>query len=174
MSACGYREWTVKGFKGQEPKFTSIDPDMDKADQLIQDDPAGRFDELVGRVSHISKEKLEKPLIGRPDHERVTRYRVIRTAAIVAEMKHRGAEVTKMNAVHLAAILCAAVPAFLVPYSDAFLYEEGIGSGGSALPVDNSVEPAAQPCGGMWVGDPEVLARMESGSPADSLGQDGC
>ena len=59
----GYREWTCKGFKGQEPKFTSIDPGMDKADQLIQDDPAGRFDELVGRVSHISKEKLEKSLI---------------------------------------------------------------------------------------------------------------
>ena len=70
----GYREWTVKGFKGQEPKFTSIDPD----------NPAGRFDELVGRVSHISKENLEKSLIGWPDHERVTR---IRTAAIVAEMK---------------------------------------------------------------------------------------
>ena len=28
-------------------------------------------------------------------------------------------------------------------------------SGGTALPVDSSVEPAAQPCGGMWVGDPK-------------------
>ena len=26
----GYREWTVKGFKGQEPRSTSIDPDMEK------------------------------------------------------------------------------------------------------------------------------------------------
>ena len=154
----GHREWTVKGFRGQEPKFTLIDPDMDKADQLIQDDHAGRFDELVGRVSHISKEKLEKSIIGWPDHERVIRYRVVRTAAIVAEMKRRGVEVTEMNAVHLAAILCAAVPtdpAFLVPYSDVFSYEEGIVSGGPALPVDSSVEPAAQPCGGMWVGDPK-------------------
>ena len=55
---------------------------MEKADQLIQDDPAGRFDELVGRVSHISKEKLDKSLIAWPEHERVTRYRVIRTAAM--------------------------------------------------------------------------------------------
>ena len=84
----------------------------------------------------------------------MTRYRVIRTATIVAEMKHRGVEVTEMNAVRLAAILCAAVPtdpAFLVPYSDAFSFEEGFGP---ALPVDNSVEPA-QPCGGMRVGDPK-------------------
>ena len=110
---------------------------MDKADQLLQDDPAGRFDELVGRRS------LSSPSLG---------------GRIMAEMKHRGVEVTEMNAVHLAAILCAAVPtnpAFLVPYSDAFSFEEGFGIGGPALPVDNSVEPAAQPCGGMWVGGPK-------------------
>ena len=43
VAACllaGYREWTVKGFKGEEPRFTTIDPDMGKVDQLIQDDPA--------------------------------------------------------------------------------------------------------------------------------------
>ena len=50
----GYREWTIKGFKGQDPKLTTIDPDMEKADQLIEGDSAARFDELVGRVSHIS------------------------------------------------------------------------------------------------------------------------
>ena len=27
--------------------------------------------------------------------------------------------------------------------------------GGNAIPVDSSTEPAAQPCGGMWVGDPK-------------------
>ena len=150
----GYREWTVKGFKGQGPRFTSIDPDMEKADQLIQDDPAGRFDELA-ECPTSARRSLTSPW---PEHGRVTRYRVIRTAAIVAEMKHRGVEVTKMNAVHLAAILCAAVctdPAFLVPYNDAFSYEECVGISRPALPVDNSVEPAAQPCGGMWVGDPK-------------------
>ena len=148
----GYREWTVKGLKGQEPRLTTIDPDMEKADQLIEDDHAG------SRVSNISKEKLEKSYIGWPDHEKVIRYRVVRTAAIVAEMKHRGVEVMEMNAVHLAAILCAAVPtdpAFLLPYHDAFSYEESIVSGGNVLPVDSSTEPAAQPCGGMWVGDPK-------------------
>ena len=36
-----------------------------------------------------------------------------------------------------------------------FSHEEGVVSGGSALPVGNSVEPAAQPCGRMWVGDPK-------------------
>ena len=93
-----------------------------------------------------------------PNHEKVIRYREVRTAAIVAEMKHRGVEVTEMNAVHLAAILCAAVPtdpAFLLPYHDAFAYEESIVNGGNAIPVDSSTEPAAQPCGGMWVGDPK-------------------
>ena len=35
----GYRR-TVKGFKGREPKFTTIDPDMERADQLIEDDHA--------------------------------------------------------------------------------------------------------------------------------------
>ena len=49
-----------KGFKGKESRLTSIDPDLEKVDQLIQDDPAGRFKELAGRVSHISKEKLDK------------------------------------------------------------------------------------------------------------------
>ena len=39
----GYREWTVKGFKGREPKSTTIDPDMERADQLIEDDRAARF-----------------------------------------------------------------------------------------------------------------------------------
>ena len=88
----------------------------------------------------------------------MTRYRMIRTAVIVAEMKRRGVEVTEMNAVHLAAILCAAVPtdpAFLLPYNDAFSHEECVGISRPALPVDSSVEPAAQPCGGMWVGDPK-------------------
>ena len=168
VAACllaGYREWTVKGFKGKEPRFTSIDPDMEKVDQLIQD-------ELIGRVSHISKEKLDKSLVPWTEHEKM-----IRTAVIVAEMKHRGVEVTEMNAVHLAAILCAAVPtdpAFLVPYNDAFSYEECVGVSGRALPVDSSVEPAAQPCGGMWVGDPKVLARVEGSSPTNGLSQDGC
>ena len=93
-----------------------------------------------------------------PEHEKLLRYRAVRTAAIVAEMKHRGVEVTEMNAVHLAAILCAAVPtdpAFLLPYHAAFAFEESVEVGGNALPVDNSTEPAAQPCGGMWVGDPK-------------------
>ena len=149
----GYREWTVKGFKGREPKFTTIDPDMERADQLIEDDHAARFVELVGRVSHISKEKLDKSYVAWPEHEKVIRYRAIRTAAIVAEMKHRGVEVTEMNAVHLAAILCAAVPtdpAFLLPYHAAFAFEESIEVGGNAIPVDSSTEPAAHPCGGMW------------------------
>ena len=118
VAACllaGYREWTVNGLKGEEPRLTTIDPDMGKVDQLIQDDPAGRFEELVGRVSQISKGKLDNSLVPWPDHEKVTLYRI---AAIVAEMKHQGVEVTEMSAVHLAAILCAAVPtdpAFLVP-----------------------------------------------------------
>ena len=133
----GYRDWTVKSYKGQEPKWTTIDPGMGKIDQLIQDDANGRFDELVGRVSPISKEKLDKSLVPWPDQEKVVHYRAIRTAAIVAEMKHQGVEVTEMNAVHLAAILCAAVPtdpAFLVPYNDAFAYEECVGVTGNALP----------------------------------------
>ena len=99
-----YRGWAVNSFKGEEPRLTSIDPDMGSIGQLIQDDPAGRFEELVGRVSHISKEKL--------DHDKVILYRT----AIVAEMKHQGVEVTEMNAVHLAAILCAGVPTDPVPY----------------------------------------------------------
>ena len=41
------------------------------------------------------------------------------------------------------------------PYHDAFAHEESVGISGRALPMDNSVEPAAQPCGGMWVGDPK-------------------
>ena len=109
----GHREWTVKGFKGQEPKFTMIDPDMERADQLIEDDHAARFVELVGRVSHISKEKLENSHVAWPEHEKVIQYREVRTAAIVAEMKHRGVEVTEMNAVRLAAILCG--PCILAP-----------------------------------------------------------
>ena len=128
----GYREWTIKGFRGQDPKFTTIDPDMERADQLIEDDGAARFDELVGRVSHISKDKLDKSHMALPDHEKLLRYRAIRTAAIVAEMKRRGVEVTETNAVHLAAILCAAVPtdpAFLLPYHIAFVLEESIENG---------------------------------------------
>ena len=70
----GYREWTIKGFKGQDPKLTTIDPDMEKADQLIEDDNAARFDELVGRVSHISKDKLDKSNLALPDHEKLLRY----------------------------------------------------------------------------------------------------
>ena len=108
---------------------------MEKADQLIEDDHAARFAELVNRVSNISKEKLENSHIGWSNHEKVIRYRVVRTAAIVAEMKHRGVEVTEMNAVHLAAILCAAVPtdpAFLFPYHDAFAYEEEVAKRASA------------------------------------------
>ena len=134
----GYREWAVKGFKGQEPRSTSIDPDMDKADQ---DDHAGRFDELVGRVSHISKDQLDKSLSGWPSHERRDSGR--------DEAPGSGGHGDERCAFggHLVA--------FLVPYSDVFLHEEGVVSGGSALPVDNSVEPAAQPCGGMWVGDPK-------------------
>ena len=110
----GYREWTIKGFKGQDPKLTTIDPDMEKDSQLIEDDSAARFDELVGRVSHISKDKLDNSHMALPDHEKLLRYRAVRTAAIVAEMKRRGVEVTEMNAVHLAAILCAAVPTDLL------------------------------------------------------------
>ena len=104
-----------EGFQGRRAE-------VQKVDQLIQDDPAGSFEELVGRVSQISKEKLDNSLVPWPDHGKVILYRMIRTAAIVAEMKHQGAEVTEMNAVHLAAILCAAVPTdpvFLVPYHDA-------------------------------------------------------
>ena len=86
----GYREWAIKGLKGQDPKLTTIDPDMEKADQLIEDDSAARFDELVGRVSHISKDKLDKSHLALPDHEKLLRYRAVRTAAIVAEMKRRG------------------------------------------------------------------------------------
>ena len=101
----------------------------------------------------------------------IIRYRAVRTAAIVAEMKHRGVEVTEMNAVHLAAILCAAVPtdpAFLLPYHAAFAFEESIEVGGNALPADSSTEPAAQPCGGMWVGDPKSWPEWKG------LGKDGC
>ena len=87
----GYCEWTIKGFKGQDPKLTTIDPDMERADQLIEDDSAARFDELVGRVSHVSKDKLDKSNLALPDHEK----RAVRTAAIVAEMKRRGVEVTE-------------------------------------------------------------------------------
>ena len=65
----GYREWTVKGFKGREPKFTTIDPDMERADQLIEDDHAAKFAELVGRVSHISTDKLDRSDIAWPEHE---------------------------------------------------------------------------------------------------------
>ena len=116
---------------------------MEKADQLIEDDSAARFDELVGRVSHISKDKLDKSHLALPDHEKLLRYRAVRTAAIVAEMKRRGVEVTEMNAVHLAAILCAAVPtdpAFLLPYHAAFVFEESIEIGASAL---RQLNPAA-------------------------------
>ena len=154
----GYREWTVKEFKGRDPKLTTIDPDMERAGQLIEDDHAAKFDELVGRVSHISKDKLDNSHMAWPEHEKLLRYRAVRTAAIVAEMKLRSVEVTEMNAVRLAAILCAAVPtdpAFLLPYHAAFAFEESIEVGGNALPVDSSTEPAAQPCGGMWVGDPK-------------------
>ena len=136
-------------------------------------DPAnGRFDELVGRVSPISKEKLDKSLVPWPDQEKVIHYRAIRTAAIVAEMKDQGVEVTEMNAVHLAAILCAAVPtdpAFLVPYNDAFAYEECVGVTGNALPVDNSVEPAAQPCGEMCVRDPKSWPEWKTSHPQTTL-----
>ena len=167
----GYREWTIKGFKGQDPKFTTIDPDMERADQLIEDDSAARFDELVGRVSHISKDKLDKSHMPVTDHEKLIRYRAVRTAAIVAEMKRRGVEVTEMNAVHLAAILCAAVPtdpAFLLPYHVAFVLEESIESGAIALPMDSSTEPRRN------VGwRPESLAGVENGSPADCLGKGG-
>ena len=152
----GYRDWTVKGFKGKGPRFTTIDPDMEKIDQLIQGDQAGRFEELVDRVSSISKEKLEASLVAWTEHDKLIHYRKIRTAAIVADMKHQRVEVTELNAVQLAAILCAAVPtdpAFLVPYNDCFAYEEGVEVSRHALSVDCGVEPAAQPCGGMWVGD---------------------
>ena len=57
----GYREWTVKGFKAKEPRFTSIDPDMEKVDQLIQDDPAGRFEELIGRVRTSARKSSTSP-----------------------------------------------------------------------------------------------------------------
>ena len=67
-----------KGFKGQDPKLTTIDPDMEKADQLIEGDNAARFDELVGRVSHISKDKLDKSNLALPDHEKLLRYRAVR------------------------------------------------------------------------------------------------
>ena len=165
-------EWTIKGFRGQDPKFTTIDPDMERADQLIEDDGAARFDELVGRVSHISKDKLDKSHMALPDHEKLLRYRAIRTAAIVAEMKRRGVEVTETNAVHLAAILCAAVPtdpAFLLPYHIAFVLEESIENGKSALPMDSSTEPAAEPCGGMWVGDPKAWPEWKTVHPQTAL-----
>ena len=168
----GYREWTIKGLKGQDPKLTTIDPDMEKADQLIEDDSAARFDELVGRVSHISKDKLDKSNLALPDHEKLLRYRAVRTAAIVAEMKRRGVEVTEMNAVHLAAILCAAVPtdpAFLLPYHVAFVLEESIESGAVALPMDSSTEPAAEPCGGTWVGDPKAWPEWKTVHPQTAL-----
>ena len=144
-----------RDLKGRN-QVATIDPDMDKIDQLIQGDPAGRFEELVNRVSSISKEKLEASLVAWTEHDKLIRYRKIRTAAIVAEMKHQKVEVTELNAVQLAAILCAAVPtdpAFLVPYNGCFAYEEGVEVSGHALSVDSGVEPAAQPCGGMWVGD---------------------
>ena len=130
-----------------------------------------------GSTSHISKDKLDKSHMAVPDHEKLLRYRAVRTAAIVAEMKRRGVEVTEMNAVRLAAILCAAVPtdpAFLLPYHAAFVLEESIEIGAIALPMDSSTEPAAEPCGGMWVGDPKAwLAGVEDGSPADCLGKGG-
>ena len=59
---------------------------MERADQLIEDDHAARFVELVGRVSHISKDKLDNSHMAWPEHEKLLRYRAVRTAAIVAEM----------------------------------------------------------------------------------------
>ena len=87
-----------------------------------------------------------------PEYDKLLRYRAVRTAAIVAEMKLRGVEVTEVNAVHLAAILCAAVPtdpAFLLPYHAAFAFEESVEVGGNALPVDSSTLIRAAGCG--WV-----------------------
>ena len=104
------------------------------------------------------------------------RYRAVRTAAIVAEMKLRGVEVTEMNAVHLAAILCAAVPtdpAFLLPYHAAFVFEESIEVGGNALPGQRYGAGRST----LWRdvgGRPEILAGVEDGSSADGLGKDGC
>ena len=121
---------------------------------------------------HISKDKLDKSNLALPDHEKLLRYRAVRTAAIVAEMKRRGVEVTEMNAVHLAAILCAAVPtdpAFLLPYHVAFVLEESIESGAVALPMDSSTEPAAEPCGGMWVGDPKAWPEWKTVHPQTAL-----
>ena len=72
VAACllaGYREWTVKSFRGAESTLTTIDPD-----ERQPTDPAGRFKELVGRVSFISEEKLNKPLVPWPDHEKVVLY----------------------------------------------------------------------------------------------------
>ena len=43
----------------------------------------------------------------------------------------------------------------MLPYHAAFAFEESVEVGGNALPVDSSTEPAAQPCGGMRVGDPK-------------------
>ena len=163
----GYRDWTVKSYKGQEPKWTTIDPGMGKIDQLIQDDANGRFDELVGRVSPISKEKLDKSLVPWPDQEKGDQ-----DCRDSGGNEAPGSGGHGDDAVHLAAILCAAVPtdpAFLVPYNDAFAYEECVGVTGNALPVDNSVEPAAQPCGEMWVCDPKSWPEWKTAHPQTTL-----
>ena len=126
---------------GDRPESSGIGPRLPlgkRSTWLVMLGPVDVFRSFSSRVSHISKDKLDKSHMALPDHEKLLRYRAIRTAAIVAEMKRRGVEVTGF------------------PYHIAFVLEESIENGKSALPMDSSTEPAAEPCGGMWVGDPKA------------------
>ena len=150
----GYRSWQVKGFRGEDSTFTTIHPDMDDPDQIIDSSGDHHFAELVGRVAAIGDGKFEGSRVMVEDREKVIRYRRIRVAAVVAEMKNGGVEITEANALHIAAILCAAVPtdpAFLVPYEE-YAYEEGIYVFRHPLQADEGVEPSSRPSGGSWVG----------------------
>ena len=150
----GYRSWQVRGFRGEDSTFTTIHPDMDDPDQIIDSAGDHHFAELVGRVAAIGDGKLQGSRVKAEDREKVIRYRKIRVAAVVAEMKNGGVEITEANALHIAAILCAAVPtdpAFLVPYED-YAYEQGVDVYRHSLPADEGVEPSSRPSGGPWVG----------------------
>ena len=140
----GCRSWQVRGYRGEDSSFTTIHPDMDDPDQVIDSSDDHHFAELVGRVAAIGDGELEGSHVKAEDHEKVIRYRRIRVAAIVAEMKNGGVEITEANALHIAAILCAAV------LTDPI--EEDVDRYHGPLPADDSVEPSSKPSGGPWVG----------------------
>ena len=144
----GYREWAVKGFKGQEPRSTSIDPDMDKADQLIQDDHAGRFP-TSARIS------LTSPSLDG---------RIMKSDSIPGgqdcrdsggnEAPGSGGHGDERRAFGGHLVCFGSNGSFVLGSLQQCLLVRG-GHRERRNCVDNSVEPAAQPCGGMWVGDPK-------------------